>query len=146
MLDLQPSWACDDIFLGSVSFFSKSSARLYQRKPGIDVPNLPYYIIFICIYQLNSVSHIYICMYMYIYIHRHIYIYVTWYHYIHYMPKCLIGNPRTAIPRTAIPRDIDDVSMIPPQSPAHVGDQPVNQSTWQGSRDGTRSSHCKHDI
>ena len=42
--------------------------------------------------------------------------------------------------------DIDDVSMIPPQSPAHVGDQPVNQSTWQGSRDGTRSSHCKHDI
>ena len=142
MLDLQPSWACDDIFLGSVSFFPKSSARLYQRKPGIDVPILPYYIIFICIYQLNSVSHIYIytSMYMYIYIYI-IYIYMTWYHYIHYMPTCLIGNPRTAIPR-----DIDDVSMIPPQSPAHVGDQAVNQSTWQGSRDGTRSSHCKHDI
>ena len=76
MLDLQPSWACDDIFLGSVSFFPKSSARLYQRKPGIDVPILPYYIIFICIHQLNSVSHIYIytSMYMYIYIYI-IYIY-----------------------------------------------------------------------
>ena len=146
MLDLQPSWACDDIFLGSVSFFPKSSARLYQRKPGIDVPILPYYIIFICIYQLNSVSHIYIYKYVYVHIYIYIYIiyiyiYMTWYHYIHYMPTCLIGNPRTAIPR-----DIDDVSMIPPQSPAHVGDQAVNQSTWQGSRDGTRSSHCKHDI
>ena len=93
---------------------------------------------YISIEQCVAYIYIQVCICTYIYTS---YIYMTWYHYIHYMPTCLIGNPRTAIPR-----DIDDVSMIPPQSPAHVGDQAVNQSTWQGSRDGTRSSHCKHDI
>ena len=75
-------------------FFHKSSARLYQRKPGIDVPNLPYYKIFICIYQLNSVSHVYIhtyiCIYIYVYIDICISTYIFIYVYVHiYIYVCM---------------------------------------------------------